>query len=76
MSELFLDGATPRLQVLPVVYFSILDHYVRRNDGQDRVIGTLLGTVVGQNIEVSNCFPVPHNETDDQVRWLFTFQCR
>ena len=69
--ELFLDGAAPRLQVLPVVYFSILDHYIRRSNDQDRVIGTLLGTVNANNIiEVSNCFPVPHNETEDQVFFL------
>eukprot|EP00730_Choanoeca_flexa_P012454 TRINITY_DN4290_c0_g1_i2.p1 TRINITY_DN4290_c0_g1~~TRINITY_DN4290_c0_g1_i2.p1 ORF type:complete len:295 (+),score=73.83 TRINITY_DN4290_c0_g1_i2:54-887(+) len=57
----------PRVRVLPVVYFSIIDHYLRRNDQQTRVIGTLLGTVNGQTIEVTNCFPVPHNENDDQV---------
>lgn len=39
----------------------------RRNDQQTRVIGTLLGTVNGRSIEVTNCFPVPHSETDDQV---------
>ncbi|KAI3479480.1 hypothetical protein L1887_58498 [Cichorium endivia] len=32
------------VQVHPVALFSILDHYLRRNDGQHRVIGTLLGT--------------------------------
>lgn len=61
---LHLDGAGPLLRVLPAVHFQILDHYMRRNEGQSRVIGTLLGTIVGQTIEVTNCFPVPHNETD------------
>lgn len=61
---LHLDGAGPLLRVLPAVHFQIIDHYMRRNEGQSRVIGTLLGTVVGQTIEVTNCFPVPHNETD------------
>lgn len=30
--DLFLDGLAPRVKVLPVVYFAILDHYLRRND--------------------------------------------
>lgn len=55
-------------QVLPLVYFGILDHYARRNTVQQRVIGTLLGNK-GANgvIEVTNYFPVPHNETDEHV---------
>lgn len=67
MSDLFLEGTSPKVKVLPVVYFSILDHFLRRNEGQDRVIGTLLGTITGLNVEVTSCFPVPHNETDEQV---------
>lgn len=31
------------------------------------MIGTLLGTVNNGKIEVTNCFPVPHNETEEQV---------
>ncbi|CAG8507024.1 904_t:CDS:2 [Ambispora leptoticha] len=55
--------------VNPVVLFSILDHYLRRQENQDRVIGTLLGvrSEDGSEVEVRNCFPVPHNETQDQV---------
>ena len=53
--------------VHPVVLFSIVDHYSRREDGQERVIGTLLGTVNGNKIEVCSCFPVPHTETEEQV---------
>lgn len=57
------------VNVLPAVHFSILDHFMRRSEGQERAVGTLLGTVVGQVIEVTNCFPVPHKETDEQVSW-------
>jgi len=53
--------------VRPVVLFSIIDHYSRREDGQERVIGTLLGTEVNGVTQVCSCFPVPHTETDDQV---------
>jgi JAB1/Mov34/MPN/PAD-1 ubiquitin protease len=58
-----------RCIISPVVLFSILDHYLRRNEGQSRVIGTLLGSRSddGSEIEIKNCFNVPHNETEDQV---------
>ncbi|ORY07831.1 Mov34-domain-containing protein [Basidiobolus meristosporus CBS 931.73] len=55
--------------VNPIVFFSILDHYLRRNDNQDRVIGTLLGirSEDGSEVQIKNCFSVPHDETQDQV---------
>lgn len=56
-------------QVLPMVYFGILDHYSRRSIRDARVIGTLLGTEVGGVTEVTNYFPVPHQESDVQVRY-------
>ncbi|CAH1757796.1 14175_t:CDS:2 [Entrophospora sp. SA101] len=57
------------VSVHPVVFFSILDHYLRRQREQHRVIGTLLGVrnEDGSEVEVRNCFPVPHNETLNQV---------
>jgi len=51
------------VKVHPVVIFSILDHYIRRNDGY-RVIGTLTGTMNDGIIEIKNCYPVPHTEVD------------
>jgi len=53
----------------PVVLFSILDHALRRNTNQKRVIGTLLGVRSddGTEIEIRNCFAVPHNESSEQV---------
>jgi len=50
--------------VHPVVVVSILDHYLRRNEGY-RVIGTLLGTNTDGVIEVRDCFPVPHTEGNE-----------
>lgn len=61
------QNLAPNVKVHPVVLFSIIDHYTRRNEGQDRVIGTLLGSVRDGEVEVRNCFPVPHNETEEQV---------
>jgi hypothetical protein len=61
------------VQVSPTVVLSILDHYVRRNDNQDRVIGALLGGVnEAGEIEVRSAFPVPHTEAEDSVR---VFSC-
>jgi translation initiation factor 3 subunit F len=64
-------GATSiSVKVQPVVLFNICDAYIRRNETQDRVIGTLLGTVENGVVELRNCYAVPHNETNDQVRLL------
>jgi translation initiation factor 3 subunit F len=53
----------------PVVLFSILDHALRRNPNQKRVIGTLLGirSDDGTEIEIRNSFAVPHNESSEQA---------
>lgn len=63
------SGGAVKYKVHPVVVFSILDHYKRRTDGQKRVIGTLLGEVdeVTNVCHIKNCFPVPHQETEDDV---------
>lgn len=55
-------GSQLAVKVHPVVIFNILDHFIRRTEGQDRVIGTLLGVNVEGTIEIRNCFPVPHTE--------------
>ncbi|KAI8827134.1 JAB1/Mov34/MPN/PAD-1 ubiquitin protease-domain-containing protein [Fimicolochytrium jonesii] len=52
----------------PVVLFSVLDHYLRRTENQERVIGALLGvrSEDGSEIEIRNCFPLSVNEVGDQ----------
>uniref|UniRef100_A0A8C5MZ76 Eukaryotic translation initiation factor 3 subunit F n=1 Tax=Leptobrachium leishanense TaxID=445787 RepID=A0A8C5MZ76_9ANUR len=55
------------IKVHPVVLASIVDSFERRNEGAARVIGTLLGTIDKHSIEVTNCFSVPHNESEDEV---------
>ncbi|CAG5896374.1 unnamed protein product [Menidia menidia] len=57
----------PVVKIHPVVLASISDSYERRNEGASRVIGTLLGTIDKHSIEVTNCFSVPHNESEDEV---------
>ncbi|KAK4536015.1 hypothetical protein CDCA_CDCA07G2040 [Cyanidium caldarium] len=66
-------------RISPTVVAEVLDHYTRRSPGQERVIGTLLGTVrwtrrwggaaAGGHAEVDVCgsFAVPHVEDADEV---------
>ncbi|EFJ48132.1 eukaryotic translation initiation factor 3f [Volvox carteri f. nagariensis] len=61
------SGSNVSVKVHPVVLFSICDAYTRRKENQDRVIGTLLGVVADNVIEVKNCYVVPHNESSEQV---------
>ncbi|KAK2198394.1 bifunctional Rpn11-EIF3F [Babesia duncani] len=50
----------------PVVIFTILDSYMRREEGQHNVIGTLLGIVCeGNTVEITDCFVDRHSLTDE-----------
>lgn len=69
--------------VHPLAILQVLDHHGRRHqdlsgstsenggsnsmNNQNRVIGTLLGRVDGNVVEVVNCFAVPHAERGDEV---------
>ncbi|KAJ8518886.1 hypothetical protein ONZ45_g4115 [Pleurotus djamor] len=60
--------APSQVTIHPVALFSILDHYLRRTDSQDRVIGTLLGTRTDSDVvEVKSSFAVLYTETSEQV---------
>ena len=62
-------GATENsVRVHPVVLFTICDAFIRRNEGQDRVIGTLLGSIGDGVVDIKNCYAVPHSESNDRVR--------
>ncbi|KAF9604807.1 hypothetical protein IFM89_014132 [Coptis chinensis] len=55
-------------KIHPVVIFNICDCYVRRADQAERVIGTLLGSVLPDGtVDIRNSYAVPHNESSDQV---------
>lgn len=56
-----------RVRIHPVILFQIADAYERRNMENHRVIGTLLGSVDKQSVEVTNCFCVPHKEYEERV---------
>ncbi|XP_055833924.1 eukaryotic translation initiation factor 3 subunit F-like [Solanum dulcamara] len=55
-------------KVHPLVIFNICDCYVRRPDQADRIIGTLLGSVLPDGtVDIRNSYAVPHSESQDQV---------
>ncbi|KAJ3860672.1 hypothetical protein EV359DRAFT_75063 [Lentinula novae-zelandiae] len=55
------------MSIYPVALFSILDHYLRRKDDQDRVIGRLFGTCKETHVAIRTSFAVFHSETSKQV---------
>ena len=65
--ELTFDPEQVRAQVEPAVLFAIVDHFSRRDEAQDFVVGTLMGTEEGGVVTISSSFPVPHTEVDDQI---------
>ncbi|KZZ97242.1 Mov34/MPN/PAD-1 [Ascosphaera apis ARSEF 7405] len=71
-----VSTAPLNVAIQPQAIFSILDHALRRNDDQKRVIGTLLGTRSedGTEIEIRNCFAVGHTEAADQVEVDMDYQ--
>ncbi|KAL5568518.1 hypothetical protein UlMin_025093 [Ulmus minor] len=55
-------------KVHPLVIFNICDCYVRRPDQAERVIGTLLGSILPDGtVDIRNSYAVPHSESSDQV---------
>ncbi|KNA22940.1 hypothetical protein SOVF_029310 [Spinacia oleracea] len=64
----FGGSTSLNVKVHPLVIFNICDCYVRRPDQAERVIGTLLGSVLSDGtVDVRNSYAVPHNEFSDQV---------
>ncbi|EZA61724.1 hypothetical protein DMN91_003874 [Ooceraea biroi] len=61
------------VKVHPVVLFQVVDAYERRKLESVRVIGTLLGTVEKGVVEITNCFCVPHKESESQVEADLTY---
>ena len=61
-----------RVIVHPIVFFNVLDHFLRRDADQDRIVGTLLGNVTssGSLIEITNCFAVPHSDNASEKGFL------
>ncbi|GFE54467.1 eukaryotic translation initiation factor 3 subunit, putative [Babesia ovis] len=62
-----LTSSSPlKWKLHPVVVFSILDSYMRREEGQHNIIGTLLGVICeGNVVEITDCFVDRHSLTDE-----------
>ena len=60
-------GKVASVRVHPVVVFNACDSYVRRQETQERVIGTLLGTVRHDGVERSRT-PTPCPTTSRTAR--------
>lgn len=68
--SLYIPGQLPATlaKVHPLVLFNICDSHIRRNEGAERVIGTLLGSFGEDGVViVKNAYAVPHNESQGQV---------
>lgn len=51
-----------RCVIHPSVIFTVLDAYLRRDENQTHVIGTLMGSIVDTNlVEISDCFVDKHS---------------
>ncbi|KAF2479900.1 eukaryotic translation initiation factor 3 subunit F [Neohortaea acidophila] len=76
VSSQSLSTAPVAVTIQPQALFSILDHASRRPADQDRVIGTLLGvrSEDGTEVEIRNCYAVPHTETTEQVEVDMDYQ--
>lgn len=68
MSKCFPLSSLPplRWKLHPVVIFTILDSYMRREEGQHNIIGTLMGVICeGNVVEITDCFVDRHSLTDE-----------
>ncbi|ESP01824.1 hypothetical protein LOTGIDRAFT_200059 [Lottia gigantea] len=54
-------------RIHPVVLFTVIDSFERRNEDARRVVGSLLGYYDKGAVEITNCFAVPHNESEQEV---------
>jgi hypothetical protein len=50
----------------PTITPNILDHYLRKPEDQDIVVGTLLGTIDGSQIDICSSFAVPQYYDKEQ----------
>lgn len=57
------DAKLPKVLLHPIAVFSILNSFMRRSDKNSRSIGTLLGVVTEDTIEVTDCFGFSHLES-------------
>src|SRR4051812_19728235 len=70
------SAGTHKLTRCAQALLSILDHSMRGQVEQQRLIGSLLGTRSedGSEVEIRSAYAVPHTETEEQVEVDFQYQ--
>ncbi|EDM16281.1 eukaryotic translation initiation factor 3, subunit 3 gamma, isoform CRA_a [Rattus norvegicus] len=59
------DSAVKQVQIDGLVVLKIIKHYQEEGQGTEVVQGVLLGLVVEDRLEITNCFPFPQHTEDD-----------
>ncbi|CAM4630887.1 unnamed protein product [Leuciscus chuanchicus] len=60
-----LDSPVKQIQIEGLVVMKIIKHYQEEGQGTEVVQGVLLGLVVEDRLEITNCFPFPQHTEDD-----------
>ncbi|XP_060713202.1 eukaryotic translation initiation factor 3 subunit H-B [Tachysurus vachellii] len=60
-----LQSAVKQVQLEGLVVLKIIKHYQEEGQGSEVVQGVLLGLVVDDRLEITNCFPFPQHTEDD-----------
>ncbi|KAF4074109.1 hypothetical protein AMELA_G00250960, partial [Ameiurus melas] len=60
-----LESAVKQVQIEGLVVLKIIKHYQEEGQGTEVVQGVLLGLVVDDRLEITNCFPFPQHTEDD-----------
>ncbi|XP_056335483.1 eukaryotic translation initiation factor 3 subunit H-B [Danio aesculapii] len=60
-----LDSPVKQIQIEGLVVMKIIKHYQEEGQGSEVVQGVLLGLVVEDQLEITNCFPFPQHTEDD-----------
>ncbi|CAK6954364.1 putative eukaryotic translation initiation factor 3 subunit H [Scomber scombrus] len=60
-----LDSPVKQIQIEGLVVLKIIKHYQEEGQGSEVVQGVLLGLVVEDRLEITNCFPFPQHTEDD-----------
>ncbi|XP_060798947.1 eukaryotic translation initiation factor 3 subunit H-B [Neoarius graeffei] len=60
-----LESSVKQVQIEGLVVLKIIKHYQEEGQGSEVVQGVLLGLVVDDRLEITNCFPFPQHTEDD-----------
>ncbi|XP_026101897.1 eukaryotic translation initiation factor 3 subunit H-A-like [Carassius auratus] len=60
-----LETPVKQIQIDGLVVLKIIKHYQEEGQGSEVVQGVLLGLVVEDSLEITNCFPFPQHTEDD-----------